>query len=144
MAAKIKKEDASIQAQRILLAYLLDRTNWFDRVSKVISPDDFIDDFYKKAAGIFWGQMESGEANPAQIMNYFTDENEHKKVAELFVSPIRSNLDLAEQEKAVNDAIYKIKKESLDQKAAMAKDIDELQNIIKQQNELQKIHVILN
>ena len=144
VAAKIKKEDASIQAQRILLAYLLDRTNWFDRVSKVISPDDFIDDFYKKAAGIFWGQMESGEANPAQIMNYFTDENEHKKVAELFVSPIRSNLDLAEQEKAVNDAIYKIKKESLDQKAAMAKDIDELQNIIKQQNELQKIHVILN
>lgn len=144
VTAKAKKEDASIQAQRILLAYLMDRTNWFQKVAQVIAPDDFIDDFYKKVAGFFWEQMESGQANPAQIMNYFTDETEHKKVAELFVSPIRANLDLAEQEKAINDAILKIKKESLDHKAAGATDIRQLQNIIKEQNQLQKIHVTLS
>lgn len=144
VSTKAKKEDASIQAQRILLAYLLDRTNWFQKVAQVISPDDFIDDFYRKVAGLFWEQMESGQANPAQIMNYFTDETEHKKVAQLFVSPIRANLDLAEQEKAINDAILKIKKESLDHKAAEATDINQLQNIIKEQNQLQKIHVTLN
>ena len=32
-----------------------------------------------------------------------------KKVAELFVSPIRANLSLAEQERAINDAVIKIK-----------------------------------
>ena len=141
---KQKKEDASMQAQRILLASVLDRTDWFNKVAKVISPEDFIDDFYRKVASLFWEQMENGEANPAKIMNYFTDEAEHKMVAELFVSPIRANLDLAEQEKAINDAVLKIKKESLDKKAAEASDIAQLQQIIKEQSMLQKIHVSLN
>ena len=43
-------------------------------------------------------------------MNYFEDEEEHKKVAQLFVSPIRANLSLDEQERAINDAVHKIKK----------------------------------
>lgn len=133
-----------MQAQRILLASVLDRTDWFNKVAKVISPEDFIDDFYRKVASLFWEQMENGEANPAKIMNYFTDEAEHKMVAELFVSPIRANLDLAEQEKAINDAVLKIKKESLDKKAAEASDIAQLQQIIKEQSMLQKIHVSLN
>lgn len=141
---KDKKEDASIQTQRILLAYLLDRTNWFHKVSEVISPEDFIDDFYHKVAEMFWKQMEQGEANPAQIMDHFQDEEEHKKVAELFVSPIRANLSLQEQERAVNDAVIKIKKASLDYKAANAEDIAQLQNIIKQQNQLQKIYITLS
>ena len=133
-----------MQAQRILLASVLDRTDWFNKVAKVISPEDFIDDFYRMVASLFWEQMENGEANPAKIMNYFTDEAEHKMVAELFVSPIRANLDLAEQEKAINDAVLKIKKESLDKKAAEASDIAQLQQIIKEQSMLQKIHVSLN
>lgn len=141
---KAGKEDASVQAQRILLAYLIDKTNWFKKVAEVISPEDFIDDFYRKVAALFWEQMENGQANPAQIMNYFEDEDEHKKVAELFVSPIRANLGLGEQEKAINDAVIKIKKASLDYKAANAAEIDQLQNIIKAQSQLQKIHITLN
>lgn len=141
---KTSKEDASVQAQRILLAYLIDKTNWFKKVAEVISTEDFIDDFYRKVAGLFWEQMEEGQANPAQIMNHFEDEDEHKKVAELFVSPIRANLGLAEQEKAINDAVIKIKKASLDHKAANAVEIDQLQKIIKEQSQLQKIHITLN
>lgn len=141
---KIKKEDATIQAQRILLAYLIDKNNWFKKVAEVISPEDFIDSFYKKVAELFWSQMENGQGNPAQIMNHFNDEEEHKKVAELFVSPIRANLSLHEQEKAINDAVVKIKKASLEAKAASATDIVQLQNIIKEQNGLQKIHITLN
>ena len=141
---KTGKEDASVQAQRILLAYLIDKTNWFKKVAEVISPEDFIDDFYRKVAGFFWEQMENGQANPAQIMNHFEDEDEHKKVAELFVSPIRGNLGIGEQEKAINDAVIKIKKASLDHKAANAVEIDQLQKIIKEQSQLQKIHITLN
>lgn len=141
---KTKKEDVSVQIQRILLAYLLDRSDWFKKVAEVISPDDFIDEFYKKVAWKFWEQMESGQANPAQIMNYFEDEEEHRKVAELFVSPFGTNLSLAEQEKAVNDAVIRIKKASLDDKAAHTTDIAEMQNIIKEQMNLQDIHITLN
>ena len=140
---KAKKEDAAVNAQRILLAYLMDKNKWFQKVAQVLSPDDFIDSFYRQVAELFWRQMENGEANPAQIMNCFEDEEEHKKVAELFISPIQANLNLEEQEKAINDAVIKIKKESLDYKASTATDITVLQNIIKEQNKLQKIHITL-
>lgn len=141
---KSTKEDAAIKTQRILLAYLIDRDNWFKKVAQVISPEDFIDPFYHDVAVRFWEQMESGKGNPAQIMDSYSDEEEHKKVAELFVSPIRTNLSLAEQERAINDAVIKIKKSSLDYRASKATDIQDLQNIIKEQNQLQKIHVTLD
>ena len=141
---KSTKEDAAIKTQRILLAYLIDRDNWFKKVAQVISPEDFIDPFYHDVAVRFWEQMESGKGNPAQIMDSYSDEEEHKKVAELFVSPIRANLSLAEQERAINDAVIKIKKSSLDYRASKATDIQDLQNIIKEQNQLQKIHVTLD
>ena len=144
VSKQTKKEDASISAQRILLAYLLDKNNWFMKVAQVISPKDFVDPFYNKVASLFWEQMESGQGKPAQIMNYFEDEEEHKKVAQLFVSPIRANLSLDEQERAINDAVHKIKKESLDYRARNATDISDLQNIIKEQSMLQKIHITLS
>ena len=143
VSTKVKKEESSVSAQRILLAYLLDKTKWFMKVAQVISPEDFIDPFYNKVASLFWEQIESGQGNHAQIMNHFEDEEEHKKVAQLFVSPIRANLTMDEQEKAINDAVMKIKKESLDYQAANASDISQLQSIIKEQNKLQKIHITL-
>ena len=102
------------------------------------------DPFYRKVAEFFWEQMESGECNPAQIMDHFVDEEEHKKVAESFISPIRARLSLQEQERAINDAVIKIKRESLEHRAANATDIGELQQIIKEQNNLQKIYITLN
>ena len=73
----------------------------------------------------------------------FTDEEEHKKVAALFVSPIHSELEHGELERAINDSVLKIKKESLEKKAAEAKDISELQDLMKQQKELEKVHIKL-
>ena len=141
---KAKKEDANVNTQRILLAYLFDKNEWFKKVAQVISPKDFIDPFYRKVAEFFWEQMESGECNPAQIMDHFVDEEEHKKVAESFISPIRARLSLQEQERAINDAVIKIKRETLEHRAANATDIGELQQIIKEQNNLQKIYITLN
>lgn len=61
-----------------------------------------------------------------------------RKLAELFVSPIRANLSLAEQERAINDAVIKIKKSSLDYRASKATDIQDLQNIIKRTESVTK------
>ncbi len=141
---KNTKDDVVVKTQRILLAYLIDRESWFKKVAQIVSPNDFVDPFYKGIATKFWEQMESGKGNPAQIMDSYTDEEEHKKVAELFVSPIRANLSIAEQEKAINDAVIKIKKASLDYKASKATEIQELQEILKEQNELRKIHIVLD
>ena len=140
-----EKEEAVVLAQQILLTWLIEEKNIFECVAKYVSPSDFSDDFYKRVAGIFWAQMEENEANPAKIIDNFQDEDEHKKVAALFNSPlINQNLTMQEKEKAVNDAVILIKKKSLDDRAKNATDISEMQNIIQAKAQLVKIHITLN
>lgn len=140
-----EKEEAIVLAQQILLTWLIEEKNIFECVAKYVSPSDFSDDFYKRVAGIFWAQMEENEANPAKIIDNFQDEDEHKKVAALFNSPlINQNLTMQEKEKAVNDAVILIKKKSLDDRAKNATDISEMQNIIQAKAQLGKIHITLN
>lgn len=140
-----EKEEAVVLAQQILLTWLIEEKNIFESVAKYVSPSDFSDDFYKRVAGIFWAQMEENEANPAKIIDNFQDEDEYKKVAALFNSPlINQNLTMQEKEKAVNDAVILIKKKSLDDRAKNATDISEMQNIIQAKAQLGKIHITLN
>ena len=140
-----EKEEAVVLAQQILLTWLIEEKNIFESVSKYVSPSDFSYDFYERVAGIFWAQMEENEANPAKIIDNFQDEDEHKKVAALFNSPlINQNLTMQEKEKAVNDAVILIKKKSLDDRAKNATDISEMQNIIQAKAQLGKIHITLN
>lgn len=140
-----EKEEAVVLAQQILLTWLIEEKNIFESVAKYVSPSDFSDDFYKRVAGIFWAQMEENEANPAKIIDNFQDEDEHKKVAALFNSPlINQNLTMQEKEKAVNDAVILIKKKSLDDREKNATDISEMQNIIQAKAQLGKIHITLN
>ena len=144
-SGKKEKEEAVVLAQQILLTWLIEEENIFESVAKYVSPSDFSDDFYKRVAGIFWAQMEENEANPAKIIDNFQDEDEHKKVAALFNSPlINQNLTMQEKEKAVNDAVILIKKKSLDDRAKNATDISEMQNIIQAKAQLGKIHITLN
>ena len=137
------KEDGILKSQKILLTWMAADENVLGQIQKYISPEDFREGIYRTVAELLYEQYEKGRLNPAQIMNHFEDEEEHKKVAQLFVSPIRANLTMDEQEKAINDAVMKIKKESLDYQAANASDISQLQSIIKEQNKLQKIHITL-
>ena len=140
-----EKEEAVVLAQQILLTWLIEEKNIFESVAKYVSPSDFSDDFYERVAGIFWAQMEENEANPAKIIDNFQDEDEHKKVAALFNSPlINQNLTMQEKENAVNDAVILIKKKSLDDRAKNATDISEMQNIIQAKAQLGKIHITLN
>ena len=140
-----EKEEAVVLAQQILLTWLIEEKNIFECVAKYVSPSDFSDDFYKRVAGIFWAQVEENETNPAKIIDNFQDEDEHKKVAALFNSPlINQNLTMQEKEKAVNDAVILIKKKSLDDRAKNATDISEMQNIIQAKAQLGKIHITLN
>ena len=94
-------------------------------------------------AELFWEQLQRKEINPARIIDYFESEEEHNKAASLFHSPLSKELTLSEKERALNDTVLKIKKNSLDYQAAHAADIQEMQNIIIEQTKLQKIHIRL-
>ena len=49
----------------------------------------------------------------------------------------------AEKEKALNETVIRIKKNSLDNKSRKATDVKELQEIMKQQQQLRSVHIYL-
>ena len=138
-----EREDGTVKAQKILITWLIEEPDLFGKVREHISPNDFVDPFYRRVAELFWEQLENNSVNPARIIDNFESEEEHNRAAGLFNSPLSEKLSLTEKEKALNDTVTKIKKNSLDYQAANATDIQAMQNIISEQIKLQKIHITL-
>lgn len=77
-------------------------------------------------------------------MNKYSDSDEHNEVSALFYSELSEKLSLQEQERALNETVIKVKKNSLDYRSRNVKDISELQNIVKEQAALDKINIRLS
>lgn len=136
-------EDGVKQAQKILLTWLIEDENIYGKIKGIISERDFVEPLYYMVAKMLFEQLESGAINPAKILNQFTEEDEHREAAELFNTSLREEMSSQEKEKALNDTVYKVKKNSLDYASRNAKEVSELQEIINEQKKLQKIRIIL-
>lgn len=136
-------EDGVKQAQKILLTWLIEDENIYGKIKDIISEKDFVEPLYYMVAKMLFEQLESGAINPAKILNQFTEEDEHREAAELFNTSLREEMSSQEKEKALNDTVYKVKKNSLDYASRNAKEVSELQGIINEQKKLQKIRIIL-
>lgn len=136
-------EDGVKQAQKILLTWLIEDENIYGKIKDIISERDFVEPLYYMVAKMLFEQLESGAINPAKILNQFTEEDEHREAAELFNTSLREEMSSQEKEKALNDTVYKVKKNSLDYASRNAKEVSELQEIINEQKKLQKIRIIL-
>ena len=138
------KEDGVKQSQKILLTWLIEDPKLFQIIKQHVSEDDFIEPIYHQVASLLFRQLERGEVNPAKIISGFSQEEEHKEVAGLFNSSLSENLSTTEKEKALNDTIKNVRKNKLDYLSKTTTDINELQKIIIETANLQKMHIKLN
>ena len=147
---KEKKEDGNITSQKVLLTWLIEDENIFSQICKYISPEDFTGDIYRTVASILYEQYEKQQVNPAQIMNHFTDEEEHREVASLFHTKIKELTTLGEQEKALKETIIRVKNHSIEEAARnlAPTDIAGLQVCLmeakRQLQDLEKLHISIN
>lgn len=142
--SKHKKEDGMKQAQKILLTWLIEDNRLFQKVDGIITPDDFKEELYHKVASILFAQYEESQSvTPAKIINYFENKEEQNEAASLFHTTLSEEMSLIEKEKAFNEIVLRIKKYSLDYASRYVTDMVEMQNIIKQQMQLQKLHISL-
>ncbi|MFI3172445.1 MAG: DNA primase [Eubacteriales bacterium] len=144
-----KKEDGSLTSQKILLTWLTAEEQVFRVVKKYIQPEDFTLPMYQQVAKLLYEQYEDGKVNPAKIINYFTDEEEHREVASLFHTRIKELTTKEEQEKAIKETIIKVKRISLAHTTATLDpmDIIGLQRIMTNKRaleDLEKLHISLN
>lgn len=145
---KNKSEEGIKQSQKILLTWLIEDVRLFEKIKGIITPSDFTMDLYQQVATMLFEQYEKdGVVIPAKIMNYFESAEEQKEIASLFNTELAGEMSILERQKAFEETVLKIKKHSLDEKSKQAiekNDIEELQQIIREQHNLQKLHISLN
>ena len=144
-----EKEDGIRKSQKILLTWLVSDERIFGQIKDYISPEDFSDGIYRKAAGLLFQQYHDGEINPARIMNYFTDEEEHREVAALFHTRIEELTSEREKEKALMETVLRIKNHSIETATRNLEptDMAGLQRLMEAKKELQdlkKLHISIN
>lgn len=142
---KKEKEDGMLRSQRLLLTWLIENPELFDKIKGVITPEDFIEELYHKVAEMVFEEHAAGTLNPAEILNHFiNDEDQYRTVAGLFHAGLKESLDNEEQKKALSETIMKVKKNSLDYASRHAAGIEELQKIIREQASLKKLNISLD
>ena len=141
--ARKKKEDGIRQAEKILLTWMIEDGDIYDKVSEYIQPDDFIDPLFKDVASKVYEQYETGSVNPAAIIGSYSDGDMHSEIAAMFSAELSESLSKSEREKTLNDTVLRVKKSSLDYKLEHAADAKTMQDIIGRQMKLKNIHISL-
>lgn len=143
---KTSREKGITYSYRLFLSWLLEEPGLYRQVGTLITPEDFMDETYRAVAALLYGQLEAGQLEPARIINHFQEIEEQKKVASMFQTNLRGEMNREEREKAIRELVVKIKEYSLEQQAAQSSDIAQLQSLVRQRKELQNgagLHISL-
>lgn len=146
---KHKKEDGMKQSQKLLLTWLIEYDNLYDKIKDIITPEDFTEDIFRKVAELLYEQKKSGTVNPAQIISLFAEEEEQREVAELFHARIHEVDSAAERDKALKETILRVKDNSITYRSAHLEptDMQGLQQIVADKRTLQnmeKMHISID
>lgn len=140
---KKDKDDGIRRSQRLLLTWLIERPELFEKIEGIVGPDDFREPLYHQVAQMVFDGQKQGKLNPAGILNHFiNDDEQYKEVAALFNA--KESLNSEEQQKAFSETVYRVRKNSLDEASRNATDIGELQRIIREQAALKTIQITID
>lgn len=141
---RVEKEDSVLTAQKFFLTWLIEEPSIYDKTKDYINEDDFVEPLYHHVAALVFEELRStGQVMPARILNQFEDVEEQKTAASLFNTRLKTDDDPAVREKALNETVKRIKKNSLELKSRSVREIADLQKIIKEKAQLQKMYISL-
>jgi len=141
-------EDGAKKAQRLLLTWITDRPELFPKIGKYITAEDFTDELYRKAAEELFKELREGKSDPAGIIDLFAEEERQSEIAELFNTKLAQLEGKSEEEKALNDIVYAVKKNSYEYYSErLGTEPSALNQVIagkKALEELSKMHISLD
>ena len=141
---RVEKEDSVLTAQKFFLTWLIEEPSIYDKTKDYINEDDFVEPLYPHVAALVFEELRAtGQVMPARILNQFEDVEEQKTAASLFNTRLKTDDDPAVREKALNETVKRIKKNSLELKSRSVREIADLQKIIKEKAQLQKLYISL-
>ncbi|MBP3505160.1 MAG: DNA primase [Lachnospiraceae bacterium] len=131
-------EQRKQQPQRLLLTWLVNYPKeLFPQIRGRIGPEDFIDEFCQLLAKQLFEQYEnSGDVQPAKIINQFEDVEEQTKVASVLQTTLKLEPSPEDNSVVITEIVRKVKEESIQYQLAHLQDYSRLQEIIKQKSEI--------
>ena len=139
-----QKEEKKKQPQKLLLTWMVNEPQLFEKLKGIIGPDDFYEQIYHGVALLLFKQYEEENAViPGKILNQYTDLNDQKKIAELFNTTLKISPSPEDRNKALNDIVRRVKEDSIEQQMNATNDILKWQDLIKEKANLAKLHISL-
>ncbi|MBR1702140.1 MAG: DNA primase [Lachnospiraceae bacterium] len=148
IVSKQSPEENVKRAQRLLITWLVDEPGLYHKIKKYISPEDFTDELYAKAADKLFAGLDQPGFQPASIISMFEDPEEQKQVGELFQTTLPEMDSKQEREQAFHDILMAVKRNSYEyynEKAGA--DITALQKVVAGKKDLEnlaKTHISLD
>ena len=138
------REEGILTSQKALLTWMIENDSLFEKISRYIHPEDFTGEIYRKVARLLYEQHENGKLNPSQILNHFTEEEEHRTAASLFNTKIRELRTKEEEEQALKDTILRVKSHSINERT---RDLDPadmagLQRLMEEKRSLESLRTL--
>ena len=112
---KKQRDDGMKMSQRLLLTWLVEEQNVYDKIKEYISSKDFEDGVYRQVAEVVFEACSKGEpVNTAKMVDMFTEEEDRSTVAALFNTTVGELTDNMERSKALKETVLRIKRNSLE------------------------------
>ena len=142
---KKKLDDGYTKAQGLLLTWIVEEVELFDKISKYVSPVHFSEGFYRNVATRIFEKIKLGDFKFSNICDDYKDDIEKQKLlSKILNTDLGTNLSDDDKKKAITESILKIRQASLDEESKNAKGIEEFQKIIEEQSILRKLRVDLS
>ena len=141
ISEKKRKEDGMKQSQKLMLTWLIEEPELFERVSPYLGPDDFTEELYQKAAELVFSQHQEGKISPAGIISMFVEEEQQREIAGLFHARLKEVTTPAEKEKALWETVIRLKENSINDRSRHLEptDMEGLQKLIADKKELERL-----
>ena len=147
VSQKNTPQDNVKKSQRLLLTWITEEPQVYQKIKPYISAQDFTEELYQEVAQKLFAGIEQETFTPASIISTFEEEEDQRAVAELFNTKLAEITTDQEREKAFHDILYAVKKNSFDYYSArMGSDMNALNQVIsgkKALEELSKTHISL-
>ena len=140
-------QESNRRSQRLLLTWIVDDPAIYPKIARYVGPEDFTEELYRQVAERLFQDLEAGQYQPAAIISMFQDQEEQRRVAELFNTNLPQLNTRQEREKALHDILYAVKKNSYEQLTMqLGSDVNALGRVVsgkKALEELAKTHISL-
>ncbi len=141
-------ENSGKTAQKLLLTWLVDEPEIYQKLGKYIDVTDFTEPLYQRTAEKLFTDFKNGQWNPAAIISMFEDEEEQREVAALFNTKLEKITTKQEKERALQDILYKVKENSYHYYSErLGSDVTAITKALEGKRaleELRKVHISLD